>query len=353
MLRKFFALLLCLSLVFSLGACAAEPATPPAEDENSVPSDNITEVAPKPEDLLEFNPLTGLKDFNPEKKTARPVAIMIDNDSVAQKNAQIGVQTADVVFETEVEGGITRLMVLFADVTKASQIGDVRSARAAFVDIATGFNAIYCHHGMDVVYCANRMKELGTDNYVIDASNCGWRHTYGSSTNWQNLYTTGEKLWNSLTASKWKTTQKSFDSWQTFTEDPLTLTGGAATRATVAFNTSSTSYFDYDASTGKYIKTSRLATNKDNLTGEAYAFKNVFVLKTTMGYYSSDPHRKIDLNSGTGYYVVNGTYEKINWKKGAASNNFTFTKADGSPLTVQAGSSWVCIVKNEAEITFN
>ncbi len=349
MFKKILSLLLCLSLCLCFTACnkPKEPAT-----DTQAPSEDSAASNSEQSDLIS-NPLTGMLDFNPEKSKVRPVAIMIDNDSVAQKNAQSGVQAADVVFETEVEGGITRLMAVFADISKAPQIGDVRSARVVFVEIATGFNAIYAHHGQDETYCVPRMRELGTDDFSVGEGNCGWRHTYGNATNWQNLYTNGEKFWKSLNDSKWKTTQDEFSAWQTFTDEALTLTGGVANKATVSFSGSSTSYFEYDQTTGKYIKTSGHTTNKDIITGEAYEFKNIFVLKTPMGYYSDGKHRKIDLNSGTGYYIVNGTYEKINWKKGSASNNFTFTKADGTPLTVQAGNSWVCIAKTDAGVTFN
>ena len=63
-------------------------------------------------------------------------------------------------------------------------------------------------------------------------------------------------------------------------------------------------------------------------------------------------HRKVDLTSGDGYYFVNGTYTKIKWSKGAASDGLTFTKEDGTPLTVDIGNSWVCIAdKNKSQPT--
>lgn len=345
MFKKFTAVILCFAICFTLAACGGK--APVEEPQNEVQADPIPE-APQ----YSVNPLTGELNLDPTKENYRPVTVMIDNDSVAQNNAQSGVPYADIVFETEVEGGITRLMAVFADISKAPQIGDVRSARAVFVDIAKGFNAIYTHHGRDEVYCGPRMRELGTDNFVIGENNCGWRKTYGNSTNWQNLYTTGEKLAESLKANSWKLTQDKTKVWQSFSDTAPALTGGTAAKATVAFSGTATSYFTYNAESGKYIKTSRQSQNK-NLTDNAdYAFKNVFILKTTMSHYSDNYHRKVDLNSGSGYYLVNGNYEKIKWSKGAASNNFTFTKEDGSPLTVAAGNSWVCIAKTDAGVSF-
>lgn len=341
MLKRIFSLILCLCLALTFSACGEKPV------ENPEPSDGQVAVTP----TTAVNFLTGINDLQLDKATARPVAIMIDNDSVAQKNAQAGVQAADIIYETEVEGGITRLMAVFADISKAPQIGDIRSARTQFVEIASGHNAIYVHHGMDEVYCGPLIKSLGTDNFVVGTNNCGWRHTYGSATNWQNLYTTGEKLYKSLSDNKWKLTQEAAKPWQNFTTETVALST-VANKATVGFSGSSTSYFTYDTASGKYIKTSKSATNKDVVTGQSYNFKNVFVLKTSMTYYADGKHRKISFDSGSGYYLVNGTYEEIKWKKGEAKDSLVFTKADGTPLTVQAGNSWVCFAKTDATVTF-
>ncbi len=341
MLKRVSALVLCLCLILTFSACGKNPVEDPEASGGQATITPTTAV----------NFLTGIDNLSLDKQTARPVAIMIDNDSVAQKNAQTGVQSADIVYETEVEGGITRLMAVFADVSKAPQIGDIRSARAQFVEIATGHNAIYVHHGRDEDYCGPLMNTLGTDNFVVGTNNCGWRHTYGNATNWQNLYTTGEKLYKSLSDNKWKLTQEAAKPWQNFTTEAVTLSA-AANKATVAFSGSATSYFTYDTASGTYIKTSKCATNKDVVTGQSYNFKNVFILKTAMTHYPNGKHRKISFDSGSGYYLVNGTYEEIKWKKGEAKDSLIFTKADGTPLTVQAGNSWVCFAKTDATVTF-
>ncbi len=345
MFKKLLSILLVFTLLLSFAACGKKEA--PGEENTDTPAEE--EVVTN---LGTINSLTGLDNLDKDKVNYRPVAIMIDNDSLAQKYAQAGVQTADIVYETEVEGGITRLMAVFADVSKAPQLGDIRSAREQFVQLATGHNAIYVHHGMDRHYCKPLMEKLGTDNFTVGTNNCGWRHTYGSAKSWQNLYTTGEKLANSLKDKNWKLTQNTVKSWQTFTNDAVTLSGGKADKVTVPFSGSSISYFKYDEESKNYIKTSRHAENKDNVNGGKYEFKNVFVLKTEMSYFPNNKHRKIDFSKGSGYYIVNGTYEKINWTKGDAKDSFVFTKEDGTPLTVQAGTSWVCIAKTSADIKF-
>ena len=64
-------------------------------------------------------------------------------------------------------------------------------------------------------------------------------------------------------------------------------------------------------------------------------------------------HQDVKLQSGDGFYVVNGTSVPIKLTKGAAQDGFKFTTEDGKELTVNAGNSWVCLVKDSANITIS
>lgn len=345
MFKKTLCLICGLSLLFTLSACGGADSNGPASaPESSQPTEQVNPYI--------INPLTGVADLDKDKANVRPVAIMVDNDSVAQTNTQSGISNADIVYETETEGGITRLMAVFQDISKVPQIGDVRSARYVYVDLAMGHNAIYVHSGKDVVFCGPHLNDL--DNFEISYGYYGERIHYGSARNWQELFTTGETLIKGFTDKKWQTTQKNVSPWQTFAAEDkaVSLAGGVANKVTAAFNSSYISYFTYDPATGKYIKTSSKCNNTDRNDGSSYEFENVFVLKTTMGYYDGNYRRDIALDSGSGYYAVNGTYEEIKWKKGDSEDSLTFTRADGSPLTVSAGNSWVCFIKNEGKALF-
>ena len=78
-------------------------------------SDYETESTIEP--TLSVNPLTGIADISKDALSRRPVAIMVNNVSTAQ-GVQTGVADADIVYETEVEGGITRLMAVYQDISK-------------------------------------------------------------------------------------------------------------------------------------------------------------------------------------------------------------------------------------------
>src|SRR5579872_5334595 len=75
----------------------------------------------------------------------RIAAVMIDNYPYDAR-PQSGLHDADIVYEVEAEGGITRYMALFLEKTPA-KIGPVRSARLYFVDLARPYDAYFAHAG--------------------------------------------------------------------------------------------------------------------------------------------------------------------------------------------------------------
>jgi len=339
MLKKLVPLLLCACMIFSVVGCSKNTDTL-SVDKGDEPSKPV-EIESEPEPVMGVNPLTGLSDISPEKAKERPVAIMVNNISVAQP-VQTGLNKADIIYETEVEGGITRLMAVFQDFTKVEKIGTIRSARYVYIDLALGHNAIYIHHGADMNYAYPYMTK-NTDRYEVHENNGGVRIKNGKATE-HTLYAYGEKVWKNITESDRKIENTNAASWQTFAneDEPVTLEN-AATSVSVPFSGSYKTTFKYDQASGRYVRYFNGTERKDYVTGESVTVKNVFVLNTSMSHYPIAKYRKISLESGDGYYFVNGTYTPITWSKGAAKNGFVFKDMQGNELKVNPGNSWVCI----------
>ena len=87
----------------------------------------------------EKNPLTGEYGFNENAVGKRPVAVMVSNIKAALP--QYGIDEADIVYELPVEGGITRLMAIYADYTNVPDVCSVRSCRYYYPLIAYGMDA--------------------------------------------------------------------------------------------------------------------------------------------------------------------------------------------------------------------
>lgn len=302
-------------------------------------SDHENESVPEEEtNTLSCNPLTGVNDISAEAISRRPVAIMVNNVSTAQ-GVQTGVNRADIVYETEVEGGITRLMAVYQDITNLDKIGSVRSARYPYVDLALGHNAIYVHCGEDPTYCKPHLKDI--DDLSIDTNSKGAKRIKNGLSSEHTLYALAGDLWENISGT-FNTEDKNVESWANFTDEALTLDGGTATSVSVPFPAQTTK-FSYDAQSGLYTRLSGSNAFKDYFTKEETQVKNVFVLLTTISNYPDGKHRKVDLSSGDGYYITNGTVQFIKWSKGGSTDGFKFTDTNGAEIKVSAGNSWVCI----------
>ena len=350
-LKRILSVLLILCLFASL--CACEKPDNPTIDVDS--SSQITSSEPEPVDPYAncvINPLTGEKKLDPAKENTKPIAVSINNIGIAQP-VQAGLNKADVVFETEVEGGITRMLALFSDPKDVPAIGTIRSLRVAFADIAAGMNALLIYHGIDYTYCLPHLSQIKLTSYTVSEANYGFREKNGLAVE-HTLYTSGEKL-EKLVKDKKYNMEKTSGSWLNFasTEEKTTPSGGTAGgTVTVKYNSTTTVQFIYNAETKRYARAKKGTPYKDLTTGEEETFGNVFVLETSISNYPDNYHRKVDLSSGSGYYISAGGYEKINWKKGSSSQNFSFTKADGTTLTVNQGNSYVCIMNKTGQVTF-
>lgn len=331
---KVFALILAVSMLFSLAACGKND-LPPEES-----SSNPTAV------VKSYNRLTGEVLEDKSSENIRPVAIMINNISGAQK-VQSGVTYADIVFETEVEGGITRMMAVFSDISKVPEdIGSVRSARVVYPHIAMGLGAVYFHAGSDDEYCTPEMKKIGINSVDINRyAKYSFRKKNGLSSE-HTLYTKTELLNKAIKDYDFGKVKKT-EPFANFAKDGETVTpgGSPAVKIEVPFSSSYVTKFTYDAATGKYNKQKPSGSCKES-------YKNIIILRTSMSHYPNGKHRLIDLSSGTGYYASNGMFQEIKWSKGDAEDAFVFTNMDDTPLTINAGSSYVGIMKDTARPSF-
>ena len=335
-MKKLLALLLCLLLAFCVIGCGDKPS-----EETSSLTDNASS---EPE--VFYNPLTGLK-ISESLANSRPVAVMINNAKPAQA-VQAGLNSFDILYETEVEGGITRMMGVTKNISAMPQIGTVRSARYPYLDLALGHDAVYVHAGLDKTYFAAHKKELGITTIDINSADAqyGFRDRSNGLATEHTLYTTGEKLNAAINArSLSRTTDK--NTWLKFAEEGAAVTPSApCTGVTIPFSTSYITGFSYDSASGKYIKNSNGNEKTDYITGQKLRVTNVFILFTDIQKYPDNLHVEVELQGGTGYYVSAGGYKEITWSKGGAYDALTIKNADGTEFTANAGNSYICLVKN-------
>lgn len=279
----------------------------------------------------------------------RPVAIMVENSPAARP--QWGLSTPDLVIEGVVEGGVTRMMWVYADASKIpDKVGPVRSARHDYVEIAQGMNAVYTHSGgSDIAY--DYIKKIGMKD--IDGLYTEGKYFFRDNTRKtaieHRLYTNGKYITKAI-ADKALPTKANNASWTPFkviesgTRVSFGDKTGSAYSVTVEFSSGFKHTFKYDKDKNVYYNYMNTSEMKDGNNNKTMAVTNVIVMYCATSTVDSDGHQDWAMTSGKGLYISNGYGEQITWKKASQSAPLKFYGPDGKELTVNKGKSWIGVV---------
>ncbi len=316
-------------------------------DDGNIGSKPVIEPDPEPEPDPIYNQYTGL-EIEEDLSAVRPYAIMINNIKTA--TPQVGICDADIIYEVLVEGGITRLMGIFQDVSDTGVIGSIRSSRPYYLDIAQGYDAIYIHAGgSEDAY--SQMSKRGMDHldgvrgsadfFYRDAQrkkSMGYEHS---------LMIDCTKMDNYIADHNYRTELgEAYRNVLEFTDEPMTE-GATAGAIKVTFSKSKITSFEYDASQGKYLVSEYGKAMTDNgHDGAQLAVRNVLVLEASMGLISGDEAGRLTgklTGSGKGSYFCGGIQVPITWYKASATTPYSYTLENGQPLKLARGNSYICI----------
>lgn len=331
-------------LLFTASACgrpsesaSSSPSTAPATTTTTTAKPTTTTTSP-----YAINIFTGKQDVDDAAGT-RPVAVMIDN--VSQARPQYGLDKADLLLEAETEGGITRIMAVFANASRVpDKIGPVRSARSPFVLLARSFDAVYCHAGGSKAGLAT-LKSTGVTDIdgIGAASSSFWRDSYllQSRSAEHTLVTSGKKLASRISASKIRnTTQRS-----AFFSYGEVSGSGAGQKLQVTFSGAQKVSFVY--SDGAYLKSNGSlgnATSHKMVDGSQIRVANVLVLYDQK-YSENSTTISFRLNNGNGLLLSGGSSRNIQWSR--STNGLSVTETDGSAAKFATGPTYICLVSKD------
>lgn len=355
-MKKWIALLLALVMLLSLVACGKteepledETLTEPVEEQVV---EEETAEEPEVEEVVSSelrNQMTG-EACTEEELQKRPIAVMINNLNESVQSVQCGLSHADVILETYVEGGITRLLAIYKDASDVGQLGTIRSARIDYARIANAYDLLYYHVGEDKDYCTPYMASIALDDVDLGENSFGFREKNGLASE-HTYYATGEALLSGANELGRRMETTLLEPWFNFCEEGANQPpegGEDCSVLNVKFSGNNSNAFHYNAETGLYERWTYGEARTDYKTGAVTAVKNVFVFGTTVGLYDDNKHVDISFNGGDGYYASEGKIIPILWSTGE-DGRFVVTTTDGEALTVNVGSSYICLNKDEFE----
>ncbi len=353
-MKKLLAMLLAmLTLAVMLTGCVP---TPGGSQPEATPEPTPTPVP--------FTPNTWTGEKNDQAYSdIRATAIMINNISKARP--QRGISQASILFESKVEGGITRFMAVFEDYTELEgDVGPVRSGRDQFLQWAMPMQALYCHIGRSGI-TQTYIDSFNYNDFDLDGQNrvFTYRRNRPGYDVEHTSYTNTEKLQAAIDKYEYDM-DKSYGStvfnFVRYDENGgwRELAGKLIDDISIVHSETYRTYFTYDQRSQRYMmsmyngsKGVREQTIDEN-NGQQLGFENVIVAFADISKYpypgggAYDPnYQKVDLSyGGLGYYFSNGRMEQIRWFKGGASDPLTFTDMDENPLYLNCGKSYIGFV---------
>lgn len=330
----------------------------PAPSGSSTPETPTPQVPETP--VTPFtNPLTGLP-IKEALTNRKPIAIMLNNIKAAQP--QQGNSQADLIYEVLAEGGITRMLGVYQDVSGLGVVGSVRSARLYYLELSLGHDAVFVHAGgSPEFYEKSEEWKLTTADgvngfYSYASTGLFWRdkqRVTGKNYAYEHsLITSGEKL--TAVLGKQGLLKDHADAYRyeiTFAQNGTPSGGKDANVLTVSFSGNKNTIFRYDSAAGVYKAEQYGSAYIDGNDGTQISVTNVLVLQTECTVVDDVGRLKVDLSSGSGWFACGGKYIPITWEKGARDQQLRYFTADGQPLTLGQGKSYICIIPESRQIT--
>lgn len=296
--------------------------------------------------------LTGLPvDPSVNKRTV--TAVMVENSP--QARPQAGLSEAGVVFEAIAEGGVTRFMALYQD-TAPNNVGPIRSARPYYEQWALGFDAGYAHVGgsQDGLTDIKAWHVRDLDQF----HNSGSYHRISGRPAPHNVYT-------SISALNQLEVQKGYDTsvYTGFVHKKKAVPNKSKPAAAKSINLTLSGptynvHYDYNATSNNYGRSVGGAPHIDANTNKQITPTVVIAmvvpyslgaLDSSGAYYSNYGV----IGSGTVYVFQDGGVIAGTWTKKSNTDQITFTGADGQPIKLNPGQTWITAVSAAGKVSYS
>lgn len=302
------------------------------------PSSTTTTKSTK---AVSTNALTGMPGIN------GPV-LFVKIDDTRSAHPQIGLDSADVIYIEQVEGGLTRLAAVFSNNLPA-KIGPIRSARISDIDLMANYGRVgMAYSGAQSKFLpvlrASNIEDIGADtepasiysrdparsaptDMVLDpqallnksikvenrpiatAKSVGWK--FGPLPAGGQVIKSVELKWP---AAQYKALWSSANQkWQMYYDGALDL-----------------------AADGTQLGSPTLLIQEVSITPSIYHDK--------LGSYTPFSNT---IGSGTGFLLRDGQEIPVFWSRVSATEPTTWTLKDGSPAYLPVGQVWIALTDQQ------
>ena len=344
-------------------------------------SDSTESAIPEPTTTtttttLPLWPLTGVPDAKASGPAHPAVVVKIDNSP--DSRPQTGINEADIVYELLVEG-ITRYALVFHS-NIVDPVGPVRSARSSDIDLVANLSTPLFSWSGGNAGVVGEVRNAERKGILIDASHDAASPAYYRANDRQaphNLYVHLPQLLELKAPANQSNPAPIFNFRKVATSPSTTTTSSTSTTAkksastttTIATPTTTTTLpgvptpgfsLDFGGVRVDYVWNaatkgwSRLQVDQTHpraksptldTAGVQASPENVIVQFIDYGQSPSDSRSPMALTVGSGKVLVfsDGRVVAGTWSRASAEKPTTYTAADGTPILLTPGRTWVAL----------
>jgi len=342
MKRLVLLVLIVLTLMSFIG-CQTAPEQQP--EMSPTPSAKPSKTAePTPEPSPEPTPHIGSYTTGlPFEGEYKPVMAVIENSPAARP--QLGLQTADVVYEVPVEGSITRFVCVFSD-NVPEGIMPVRSGRVTFLYLQQEWDAVLMHWGGSgsgvsgapaYTFFGNELH--GKIKIDVDGWSGKWNDYYQRVKDKKAPHNVkgNPKLVQQLYDYEPKPLDWRFDSMVSYSGDDV-----AQINLPMCSGDNDFVSYAYDSAQDVYLRSMSGKAFKSAETDKQLSVKNIIVQYST--YESKDVYKVWNMiGSGNADIHIGGKLIKGSWEKKSVESQTMFYDDKGEPIVLKPGNTWIHI----------
>lgn len=287
-------------------------------------------------------PLTGVPTTALVNRPA--LAVKIENSIDARP--QTGLNAADMVWEEVVEGGITRFVAVYNS-TVPTEIGPVRSVRPMDPAIALPLHGVLAFSG-GAAWILQIVKRSGVQTLSEDAGNAGFYRSRARSAP-HNVYATPQKLMDQADAAHNAAPPAQFGFAPTGQQPTAVTAGTPATTLKMTLSGASHPVWTWNPAGNGWLR-SENTTPSVGADGARLTATNVVVVRVDVVLTQGvDPAgnrvpETVLVGSGDALVASAGHTIAATWSKAAADQPLALRGADGSPVLLAPGTTWVELV---------